>query len=95
MGHIDAATLRAVLLVHAHEIAGTACSASGDAVVLAVVDDNGEWLGAQVVRLDAVRPAEERETSEGFYVPATCRTAEEVAQFIYEALSDVSNGPKE
>src|SRR5437868_2458026 len=89
MGNIDAATLRAVLLAHAHEIAGTASTAPEDAVVLAVVADSGEWQGCSIVAPDTVRPAEERETTEGFYVPATCRTAELVRQFIDESLSDV------
>jgi hypothetical protein len=88
MGHVDAATLRAVLLAHAHTIAGTASTAPAGAIVRAVVGDDGRWQGAQVIVAGTVRPAEERETSEAFYVPAACRTAEEVRRFIDEYLSD-------
>jgi hypothetical protein len=89
VGNIDAATLRAVLLAHAEEIACVANTTSKHGVVLAVVHDDGRWLGARMVTAETVRPAEERETTEGYYVPATCRTAEQVRQFIEESLSDV------
>jgi hypothetical protein len=88
MGNIDAARLRAVVLAHAHEIAGTASAAPEDGVVLALVHDEGRWLGGRVVAPDTMRSAAERETSEGFYLPATCRTPEQVRQFIDESLSD-------
>jgi hypothetical protein len=87
MRNIDAATLRAVLLAHTHEIAVMARQAPGDnAMILAVVDDRGQWQGAAVVAPEMVRSAQEREGSEGFYVPASCRTAEQVRQFIDESL---------
>jgi hypothetical protein len=69
VGNIDAATLRAVLLAHAEEIACVANTTSKHGVVLAVVHDDGRWLGARVVTAETVRPAEERETTEGTMCP--------------------------
>jgi hypothetical protein len=89
---VDAATLHAVLTAHAREIARVARGAPDDAHVLAVVDHAGRWLGAEAVAPGTLTPAAERAEQEGglgFYVPATCRSVDEVRAMINDYLSDV------
>jgi hypothetical protein len=84
--------LPAVLTAHAGEIARLARSAPDDAHVLAVVDHAGQWLGAEAVAPGTLTPVTERaeqEGGQGFYVPATCRSAGEVRAMINDYLSDV------
>jgi hypothetical protein len=89
---VDAATLHAVLTAHAGEIARVARGAPDDAHVLAVVDHAGRWLGAEAVAPGTLTPVAERaerEGGQGFYVPATCRSAGAVRAMIDDYLSDV------
>jgi hypothetical protein len=70
---------------------GTRCSPD-DAYVLSVVDHAGRWLGAEAVAPGTLTPVAERAEQEGgqsFYVPATCRSVDEVRAMIDEYLSDV------
>ena len=92
MDALDAATLHAVLTAHAGEIARVARGAPDDAHVLAVVDHAGQWLGAEAVAPGTLTPVAERaeqEGGQGFYVPATCRSAGAVRAMINDYLSDV------
>ena len=69
----------------------TRCSPD-DTHVLAVVDHAGRWLGAEAVAPGTLTPVAERaeqEGGQGFYVPATCRSAGAVRAVIDDYLSDV------
>jgi hypothetical protein len=60
--------------------------------VLAVVDHAGHWLGAEAVAPGTLTPVAERaeqEGGQGFYIPATCRSAGAVRAMINDYLSDV------
>ena len=76
----------------AREIARVARGAPDDAHVLAVVDHAGRWLGAEAVAPGTLTPVAERaeqEGGQGFYFPATCRSADDVRTVIDDYLSDV------
>ena len=91
-GTVDAATVHAVLTAHAGEIARVARGAPDDTHALAVVDHAGRWLGAEAVAPGTLTPVAERaeqEGGQGFYVPATCRSVDEVRAMINDYLSDI------